>query len=288
MRKWYKYLLVKKSNINVNHERDQNFFDHEKKSMVGDYNENEYYKNKRLFFEKYLVGRYKLYTTFVRKHLSKKEKILSLGSGRCIFELPLLNDGYNITCSDLKIPGCYEASKKIFCNYKYIKLNILEDNLDQKFNSVICISIVFLFTKKELEIFFGKIYNLLESGGFLIIDPGGSKDNLFSLIYDKIYLPVESYFIFLLSKLFGRQYVLFKKHHGYRFTDNEFTKLAKENGFDLLQMNEGDYQQELYRSKLLSFLKRKFLISRHIFEILGRPIPFVRIFKFKKKNEKNI
>ena len=74
MRKWYKYLLVKKSNINVNHERDQNFFDHEKKSMVGDYNENEYYKNKRLFLEKYLVGRYKLYTTFVRKHLSKKEK----------------------------------------------------------------------------------------------------------------------------------------------------------------------------------------------------------------------
>ena len=71
---------------------------------------------------------------------------------------------------------------------------------------------VFLFKKKELEIFFGKIYNLLESGGFLIIDPGGSKDNLFSLICDEIYLPAESYFIFLLSKLFGRQYFLFKKH----------------------------------------------------------------------------
>ena len=270
----------------MNHEKDQSFLDHER--SMGGYNENEYYKNKELFLEKYLVGRYNLYTTFVRKHLLKKEKILSLGSGRCIFELPLLNDGYDITCSDLEIPKCYEGSKKIFCNYKYIKLNILKDNLDQKFNYVICISIVYLFEKKELEIFFEKIYNLLESGGFLIVDPGGSKDNLFSLICDEIYLPAESYFIFLLSKLFGRQYVLFKKHHGYRFTNKELTELAKKNGFELFQINEDDYQQELYRSRLLSFLKRKFPISRNIFEIFGRFIPYTRIFKFKKKNEKNI
>ena len=286
MRKWYKYFLAKNSNINVNHERDQNFFDHER--SMGGYNENEYYKNKKLFLEKYLVGRYKLYTTFVRKHLLKKEKILSVGSGRCISELLLLNDGYNITCSDMEIPKCYEASKKIFCNYKYQKLNILRDNLDQKFNSVICFSLIYSFQKKELGIFFEKIYNSLESNGILIFDPGGSEDNFFSLIYDKICLPMENYLVFLLYKLFGRQYVLFKKHQGYRFTNKEITELAKKNGFELFQIIEGDYQQELYRSILLSFLMRKFPISRSIFEIFGRLIPYTRIFKFKKKNEKNI
>ena len=52
---------------------------------------------------------------YTKKHLLKKGRILSIGSGRCISELPLINDGYNIICSDMEIPKCYEASKKIFC-----------------------------------------------------------------------------------------------------------------------------------------------------------------------------
>ena len=286
MRNWHKYFLSNNSNINMNLERDQSSFDHER--SMGVYNENEYYKNKKLFLEKYFVGQYRSYNNFVKEHLLKKEKILSVGSGRCISELPLLNDGYNITCSDMEIPKCYEASKKIFCNYKYKKLNILKDNLDQKFNSVICFSMIYSFQKKELKIFFEKIYNSLESNGILIFDPGGSEDNFFSLIYDKIYLPMENCLVFLLYKLFGRQYFLFKKHQGYKFSNKELIQFAKKNGFELFQINESDYQQEFNRSKLLSFLMRKFSITKGIFNIFGKLFPYIRIFKFKKINEKNI
>ena len=80
--------------------------------------ENEYYKNKELFSETYFNNRYKSYNIIIKKFLSKKNQILSIGSGRCISELILLNDGYNIICSDMEIPNCYEASKKIFCNYE--------------------------------------------------------------------------------------------------------------------------------------------------------------------------
>ena len=88
--------------------------------------------------------------------------------------------------------------------------------------------------------------------------------------------------------MFGRQYVLFKKHQGYRFTNKEITELAKKNGFELFQINESDYQQEFNRSKLLSFLMRKFPITKGIFNIFGKLFPYIRIFKFKKINEKNI
>ena len=286
MRKFNKFFLSKNSEVSMNLKKDQSYFDY--KRTMDDYNENEYYKNKELFLEKYLVEQYKSYNYFVKKHLLKKERILSIGSGRCIPELPLINDGYNIICSDMEIPKCYEASKKIFCDYKYKKLNILKDSLDEKFNSVICFSVIYSFQKKELEIFFKKIYNSLEFNGLLIFDPGGCEDNLFSFIYNEIYLPIESYLIFLLSKLFGRQYFLFKKHNGYRFSNKELIKLAKENGFEFFRIYESDYQQEFYRSKLLSLLMRKFTITKSIFSIFGRLFPYVRIFKFKKINEKNI
>ena len=128
MRNWHKFFLFKNSNININLEKDKSYFDHER-SMDG-YNENEYYKNKELFLGKYFNNRYNSYNVFLKKHLLKKDKILSIGSGRCISELPLLNDGYDIICSDMEIPKCYEASKKLFCNYEYKKLNILEDNIN--------------------------------------------------------------------------------------------------------------------------------------------------------------
>ena len=112
MRNWHKFFLLKNSKIDMNLERDQNYFDHER--SMGGYSENDYYKNKELFSEKYFNNRYKFYNIFIKGNLFKKDKILSVGSGRCISELFLLNDGYNITCSDMEIPKCYEASKKFF------------------------------------------------------------------------------------------------------------------------------------------------------------------------------
>ena len=109
MRIWNKFFLYKNSKININLKKDKGFSDHEKSS--GGYDVNTHYRNKSLFLQKYLTDRHHVYFTFLKKNLLKEYKILSLGSGRCISELLLLDFGYNITCSDLEIPRCYEQSR---------------------------------------------------------------------------------------------------------------------------------------------------------------------------------
>ena len=286
MRNWYKFFLHKDSKIGINLERDQKFSDHEK--SMGGYEANKYYKNKNLFFEKYLNGRYKTYYNFLKKNLTKKSNVLSLGSGRCVAELSLLDSGYNIICSDIDIPNCYEQSKKIFRHFKYEKLNILKDELTQKFNSIISLSMIYSFKKEELEIFFNKINESLEFNGLLIIDPGGGEDNFFSLIYDKIYLPTEHFLVFAILKLSKKKYFFFKKNQGFRFSNRELIIIAKKNGFEFVRIEESDYYQELTRSKIANFMIRKFPKTKFFLKIFGRFLPYVRIFKFKKINEKNI
>ena len=67
MRKFNKFFLSKNSEVSMNLKKDQSYFDYER--TMDDYNENEYYKNKELFLERYLVEQYKSYTAFVKKHL---------------------------------------------------------------------------------------------------------------------------------------------------------------------------------------------------------------------------
>ena len=272
--------------MDTNLKKDKDFSEHEK--SMGGYDANAHYRNKSLFLQKYLTDRYHVYFTFLKKNLLKEYKILSLGSGRCISELLLLDFGYNITCSDMEIPRCYEQSKKIFKDFRYEKLNILSDNLSQKFNSIICFSMLYLFEKKELEIFFKKTNNALEPNGLLIVDPGGGENNFFSFICDQIYLPFESFLVFLFSKFSKKKYFLFKKHQGYRFSNNELMKIASKNGFELLKVEQSDYYQELKRSKIINFIINKFPKTKIILAIFGKFIPYVRIFKFKRINEKNI
>ena len=282
----YKFYLYENSKIDTNLKKDKEFSEHEK--SMGGYDVNAHYRNKSLFLQKYLTDRYHVYFTFLKKILLKEYKILSLGSGRCISELSLLDFGYNITCSDMEIPRCYDQSKKIFKDFRYEKLNILSDNLSQKFNSIICFSMLYLSEKKELEMFFKKTNNALEPNGLLIVDPGGGENNFFSFIYDKIYLPFEIFLVFLFSKFSKKKYFLFKKHQGYRFSNNELMKIASKNGFELLKVEQSDYYQELKRSKIINFIINKFPKTKIILAIFGKFIPYVRIFKFKRINEKNI
>ena len=89
MRVWYKFFLYKKSKIDTNLKKDKEFSEHEK--SIGGYDANAHYRNKSLFLQKYLTNRYHVYFTFFKKNLLKEYKILSLGSGRCISELSLLD-----------------------------------------------------------------------------------------------------------------------------------------------------------------------------------------------------
>ena len=84
-------------------------------------------------------------------NLDKNQTILSVASGRGIVELKLINEKFNITCSDLKIPDCYKASKKIFGEFKYMEKDILQNPSEIKYDCIIALSLIHIFSPEDLE-----------------------------------------------------------------------------------------------------------------------------------------
>ena len=111
MIKWKK-ILVDRSNTITKVNKAKNFDDFSGEVEVGGYHPNENYENKSKFFNVYLKEKYLVWHDYLKNNLDPKAKILSLASGRAINELALISNNFNIVCSDLKVPKCYEASKK--------------------------------------------------------------------------------------------------------------------------------------------------------------------------------
>jgi hypothetical protein len=107
MRTWYKYYLDPNCS-GINHvSRDHKFEHHER--AIGGYHPDGAYGSKTTFFGKYFHnyhrGRLEYYDLFLRKHLKKGDRILSIASGRCANELYLSEEDYHIICSGLKKNG---------------------------------------------------------------------------------------------------------------------------------------------------------------------------------------
>ena len=177
MRKWFKYTLTDKKEVISCLPVDKDF--HEHAEAMGGYLVDESYSSKENFFEKYFHKyhdkRLIYYDMFIRKYLRRGEEILSIGSGRCSNELYLIEDGFNITCSDLE-PINYKETISLFSDFKFIKLNILEEIPEKKYDTVICLSLIYLFDNEELSTFFSKIVEILKPNGYLILDSAGSSD----------------------------------------------------------------------------------------------------------------
>ena len=277
MRKWFKYILNDENNQKF-FPRDKTFNEH-KKSMGG-YKTDRGYSSKEDFFQTFFYSghsRFKYYHNYLKQHLRREEDILSIGSGRCINELLLNEDGFNIICSDLDQP-CREETAKIFPNLRFVKYDVRTSHFKHNFDCIISLGVFHLFDEKELLTAFKNISGSLRSGGRLIFDPGGAEENLFTYILDEIVCKYETGLRQLLEKLVKHnRYVTAKKHHGYRSRDKEIILVAKEAGFTFHSLRCHDYGTEIERTILLSKLPKK-AINR-----VGKLAPYIRIFTFLKK-----
>ena len=198
MRLWTKYTLKKGLSKKLNQKKHTAFEDFEK--AMGGYEPNEYYSSINVFFDKYLDRRKKILKSFLEKNLDKNQTILSLASGRGMNELKLIKEKFNITCSDLKVPECFKASKNIFGDFKYIEKNILKSSSEVKYDCIMAFSLIHVFSSEELKVFFNNVsYSLNEKGSFLL-DFGGAEDNLYSLFYHDFYLKIEAELIQFFGK----------------------------------------------------------------------------------------
>ena len=130
-----------------------------------------------------------------------------------------------------------------------------------KYNSIFCISALYIFSDQELSKAFENFYKILENNGILIIDHGGTEDNLISFFFHEIFLFFEAYVVYYLSKIFNKK-IGFKFDHnfGYRRKNKEIIKLANKYGFELVHVTSYDYLTELNRS---IFIRKIIFISRY-------------------------
>ena len=280
MRKWYKYFLVSGETENKIIKKHENFSDYE--TAMGGYEVNDHYKSSKSFNLEYLTGRFQYNHKYLKNNLDNRMKILSIASGRCINELQFIFNKYNITCSDLNIPKSHKHAKKIFGEFDYQELNILKSPSGEKYNCIIALSLIYSFSEENFKTFFDNINKSLDMNGELILESSSSENNILTFLYDQFYLKYETFIISKIFNLFGKTNSVASRHHGYKFKDKEIVKIAKSNGFELIEIKKKDYMTEILRSKILRNLVKKIPITKYLLLIFGIFMPYLRFFKFKK------
>ena len=284
MRSWVKYQIDDSTDKVIKLNQDSSFSEHA--NAMGYYEESELGKDKNDFFNKfyynYHSGRLLNYNKFLKKHIKKSGRVLSIASGRSANELKLLEEGYNSTCSDLEKLPSYERAKNLFPEYDFFTLDILKQSTEDKFDCLVSLSLIYLFSDERLDIFFSNLSKSCKENGSLILDSAGSPDNLLSYFIHDILLRYETYMIRFLRNLFQKkQYGLSIQDFGYRHNNTEIIEIASRNGFEFIEQENSSFLIEFERSRILKKLIKINLIRR-IFTVIGRCVPYTRMFLFKK------
>lgn len=287
MRKWFKYVLNATNKTEKLLALDNSAMEHI--TALKGKNKSNAYKSKetfyKYFFFKYQLGRLEDYDVFLRKHLKKVDKILSIACGRSANELLLIDEGYDIFCSDLYEYPWNDETKKLWPDYRFSTLDILTNPSAQQFDALIGLSVIFIFDDQQLSDFFKNINQSLNEKGYLIIDSAGSTDNAGTYFIHDILVKSEIYMIrviWFITSLGKKKFSVIKKHHGYRRTDDEIIKTAEKNGFICVEVENYAFLTEFRRSYILNYLM-KIPFIRSFFRLLGSKIPYTRMFLFKKK-----
>lgn len=254
---------------------------------AGEFRADESYASKEAFFKNYLFGcqrcRLEYYDHFIRGSLRKDHKTLSLGSGRCANELYLIEDGYDILCSDLERFPLYARTKELFPRFEQIILNILSGPAPRKYDAILCLSLIYLFGNADLETFFRNVSESLETGGHLILDSAGSPDHPLSYLLHDVWLKYEVEARRVMHRIvYGKRQGIVCKHHGFRRTDQEIVSAAARFGLNLVRQKNYSFLNEFMRSEILSRMCRSHPAVERRLDLLGRRIPYVRMYDFEK------
>ncbi len=279
MRPWYKYIFEHGKTGKVFLPMDM-LYEYQSKAM--EYDKNLYYASKKIFWNTYFQGRYSAWDVFLRACLSKNDQIFSIASGRCINELKLIEDGYKISCSDMEKPQFLEKSIELFGEYTYTKFNVLTEKFHEKYDAIICLGLICLLNNDELDIVFENIKNGLKPKGKLILESPG-QDDIVTFIFHDLYLKFEYNFIYLFRRLFGKKYRLIKSFHAYKRTNQEIIDLAKKHNLFIKSRESCDFLNEFQRSIFISKLFLYFPRIENVFSILGKWMPYSRMFEFIKQ-----
>ncbi len=249
------------------------------------------YADRESFWHTYFQARYPIWDEFIRRHVDRDARILSIASGRCINELRLLCDGYSVTSSDLEVPACHHANAELFGPHEYLALDITKQTPPGQYDAVMCLSLIYLFDERTLDAFFRNVSTTLRSGGRLILDAAGSEQSLLGTLYHRGFLKGEAWAHYLLRKIASAtplsrfRYSLLIRNYGFRWKSREIIQMAARHGLKLAAREEHDPLTELSRSPLLgrALARPEGLLARLLVKLIGNRLKYLRLFVFEKQ-----
>ena len=268
MRNWYKYFFSdKKTNFNdrflfTNYQLVKN------KKKFKDIFNFEKFKHDVVFFKQY---------NFLRNNLDASKEVLFVGSSWGVSEF-FLKDKFKVTASDIE--NEYVKFHKNNTNLNYIKLDISNlKNQNFKYEQIVINNIEYLFDDDELKRLIQNISKIskIKTKIFVIFR---SRDGFLIKLIDQILLPIETYFVYLIKRVFKKVFFL-KEHHGFRRNLQEFKKLWIENNFEYQSIYEDLYYIDYQRLRVVQNSK----IINFFCGIFFKSNPYLNILTFQKSKK---
>ncbi len=136
-----------------------------------------------------------------------------------------------------------------------------------------------------MDLYFCNVAEGLRIGGRLFVDPGGPRDNLFSIFWHSLYLPTEYALYAFYSRLLKNQNIgCVSQLFGYRYQDSEIIESASKAGLIFVGLENFDPLSELRRSLILDRIINSNLMEKGPLIRLFRRNPYIRMFQFQKVN----
>ena len=247
--------------------------------------EKDAYVSAESFFDRFRYDRYRHYEKVIDGWVAGR-RVFSVSSGRGINEMLLKEKGFDVTCSDVAIPRCYEEMKELFGEFDYRLFDLMRDTPPAGQDAILWLSSLFIFEREAVEAAFRKLADGLKPGGRLIIDVGGPEASWRTWLYHEVFLMAECYAYLLYHRLIARgeaePWRVARLFHGHRWRNGEIVEMARKAGLEMQCMYVADYRTELNRSTFLKTERGKSGLVRRLLTALVGGVPYIRVFVFQK------
>jgi 2-polyprenyl-3-methyl-5-hydroxy-6-metoxy-1,4-benzoquinol methylase len=213
-------------------------------------------------------------TTFelAKKYLSGA--ICSIGCGGVGVEAALAEDGVDITATDLEINDFHDRVKELFESIKFDSLDILGSvEGTKKFDSVMIVSVTYLFDEEALARTLQNAKAILNSGGTLLItlDIAGPSVASNYILGDFLRFDTSLRNRYIQKKYKEKASLFYEQFFGYRHDDKCFIKKARELGFELVEYKKTAFGSDLlYRIFIVERIRKySFGLAAAISKVIG-------------------
>jgi len=183
----------------------------------------------------------------LRELLDPKRSVLSVGSGECEHEVPLVLAGYDIIASDV-VDSAGEA-RRLFPGLRFEIFDALHPRKLGPFDDVLVAGLDFYFDDDAFSRVVGNLRSQLRASGRLIFTLR-YRNNAATWAIDTLGIPATCLALGVAGRigLTRKRYVM--KQHGYRRSIAEIIRVVSRHGFTVGRVRHAGFGQELTRVHL--------------------------------------